>query len=178
MIRAALAKINDAVDPDRIHTAEPETVLSSRDVPSLQLRQLLFTTSGLTLDLKADGEPFRLRFHSHTEVASETQILQRLLTENRASEPELLDELQADSPIDLVQWQQGLFVIATVQGDADVFVIDTSSRGPDEEPQVLRLDHSLYFASVINENAAINRWPNLLALLNDIIENPRQLGPT
>jgi hypothetical protein len=176
-VPATLANINEAIDPDRIHTAEPATGLSSTDVPSLQLRELLSTTNGLTLDLDADGEPIQLRVHNHTEVASETQFLQQILTENRASDPGHLDELQSGSPVDLVQWQEGLFVFATVEGDADVFVLDTLQRASGAEPEVLRLDHSLYFASVIDEHAVINRWDDLLEFLNDLIENPAQLGP-
>jgi len=178
LVRTSLARINDVVGSDRVHIAEPEAVLRSKNVPSLQLLELLSMSGGLTLDLNVDGEPFQLRLHSSTEIASETQFLQLILTENRASDPELLDQLQSGSSVDLVKWQQGLLVFATVEGEADVFVLDTLSGASGEEPQVLRLAHGLYFASVINEYAVIDRWSDLLAFLNDIIENPGQLGPT
>jgi hypothetical protein len=152
--------------------ASPETVAW---LPSSLHATFLCIADGITMFDAADpADPSLrsgLRIFSTTEIEKQRAFLRSTLRAAAQRYPDEFNELQEGASVDLLEWYDGLVPVAVAVGGSDLIVADPSVRDVNDEPEIVMLDHELFYGSPIDDAAVVHRWAHFAEFLDDVRRN-------
>jgi hypothetical protein len=169
------------VDGERVgayaqHTeSAPASDAAVSSMPSALHAVFLRITDGATMFDAADpADPTRrsgLRIFSTAEIEEQRTFLRSTLRAAAQRYPEEFEELQEGASIDLLEWYDGLVPVAVAVGGSDLIVADPSVRDVNDEPEIVMLDHELFYGSPIDDAAVAHRWAHFAEFFDDVRRN-------